>query len=125
MGREVSGMLRERMSIGRQSLGRDGLGSAEPQYLTVGVFWAAAEALQGGTASEAESRSAMPRWRFTLRETQVIRPGDRLVYLGNVIGRGGNSTGAVDQVLGFRRAVIGTQGMFAGDVAILRGWWPV
>jgi hypothetical protein len=52
---------------------------------------------------------------------QRYRPGDRLVYLGNVIGRGGNSTGAVDQVLGFRRAVIGTQGMFAGDVAILRG----
>lgn len=52
---------------------------------------------------------------------QRYRAGDRLVYLGNVMGRGGDSAGAVDQVLTFRRAVIGTQGMFAGDVAILRG----
>ena len=52
---------------------------------------------------------------------QRYQPGDRLVYLGNIIGRGANPAGAVDQVLGFRRAVIGTQGMFAGDVAILRG----
>ncbi|AMO72780.1 head-tail adaptor protein [Sphingorhabdus sp. M41] len=80
MGQEFSGILRERISIERQSVGRDALGSAEPQYLTVGVFWAAAEALHGATTSEAESRSAMPRWRFTLRETQVIRPGDRLVW---------------------------------------------
>ena len=52
---------------------------------------------------------------------QRYMSGDRLVYLGNIMGRGGNSAGAVDQVLAFRRAVIGTQGMFAGDVAILRG----
>ena len=49
------------------------------------------------------------------------RPGDRLVYLGNVMGRGDDPAGAVDQVLAFRRAVIGTHGMFTGDVAILRG----
>lgn len=52
---------------------------------------------------------------------QRYRVGDRLVYLGNVMGRGSDSAGAIDQVLTFRRAVIGTQGMFAGDVAILRG----
>ncbi|VWX61277.1 head-tail adaptor protein [Sphingorhabdus sp. 109] len=80
MGQEFSGILRERISIERQSVGRDALGSAEPEYLTVGVFWAAAEAMQTGAVSEAESRSALPRWRFTLRETRVIRPGDRLVW---------------------------------------------
>ena len=52
---------------------------------------------------------------------QRYRPGDRLIYLGNVLGRGGDPAGAVDELLAFRRAVIGTQGMFAGDVAILRG----
>ena len=52
---------------------------------------------------------------------QRYRPGDRLVYLGNVLGRGRDPAGAIDHVLAFRRAVIGTQGMFAGDVAILRG----
>ena len=48
-------------------------------------------------------------------------PGDRLVYLGNVIGRGGASLAAIDELLAFRRAVIGAHGMFANDVAILRG----
>jgi len=52
---------------------------------------------------------------------QRYQAGDRLVYLGNVMGRGSDSAGAIDQLLEFRRAVIGTQGMFAGDVAILRG----
>ncbi|WP_417621153.1 head-tail adaptor protein [Parasphingorhabdus sp.] len=80
MEQEFSGILRERISIERQTAGRDALGSAELQYTTVGVFWAAAEALHGGTASEAESRSAMPRWRFILRETYAIKPGDRLVW---------------------------------------------
>ena len=84
MGQEFSGILRERISIERQAVGRDALGSAEPQYITVGVFWAAAEAMQTGVASEAGSRSALPRWRFSLRETQVIKPGDRLVW-GNRI----------------------------------------
>jgi hypothetical protein len=59
--------------------------------------------------------------RLHVEMAQRYRPGDRLVYLGNVMGRGGDSVGAVDQLLGFRRAVIGTPGMFAGDVAILRG----
>jgi head-tail adaptor len=80
MGREFSGVLRERIVIERQSAGRDALGSAEAQYDLVGEFWAAAEALRGSRESEAESRSAMPRWRFILRETQAIKPGDRLLW---------------------------------------------
>lgn len=85
MGQEFSGILRERISIERQAVGRDALGSAHPQYTTVGVFWAAAEALHGGSASEGESRSAMPRWRFILRVTQVIKPGDRLIWGSRVM----------------------------------------
>jgi len=80
MGQEFSGTLRECISIERQTAGRDAQASAEPEYLTIGVFRAAAEAMHSGSASEAESRSAMPRWRFILRETQVIKPGDRLVW---------------------------------------------
>tara|TARA_R110002124_G_scaffold107255_3_gene259591 strand:- start:2208 stop:2534 length:327 start_codon:yes stop_codon:yes gene_type:complete len=85
MGREFSGVLRERIVIERQSAGRDALGSAEAQFDTVGEYWAAAEALHGGRESEAESRSALPRWRFVLRETQAIRPGDRLLWTGRVM----------------------------------------
>ncbi|WP_339822946.1 head-tail adaptor protein [uncultured Parasphingorhabdus sp.] len=80
MGQEFSGILRERITIERQTGSRDALASAEPEYITIGEFWAAAEALDGGSASEAESRSAMPRWRFILRETQAIKPGDRLLW---------------------------------------------
>ena len=80
MGREFSGVLRERIVIERQRAERDGLGSADAQFDTVGEYWAAAEALHEGRESEAESRSAMPRWRFILRETQAIQPGDRLLW---------------------------------------------
>lgn len=80
MGQEFSGILRERIMIERQRAARDGLGSAEPLYDPVGTFWAAAEALDSGHDAEAESRSALPRWRFILRETQAIRPGDRLLW---------------------------------------------
>jgi head-tail adaptor len=85
MGQEFSGVLRERITIERQIAVRDALGSVEPQYETIGEFWAAAEALPGGEASEAESRSALPRWRFVLRETQAVKPGDRLSWSGRVM----------------------------------------
>jgi len=52
---------------------------------------------------------------------QRFERGDRLVYLGNVIGRGGHALAAIDELMAFRRAVIGAHGMFANDVAILRG----
>jgi hypothetical protein len=50
-----------------------------------------------------------------------IRPGDRLVYLGNLMGRGAGVRQAVDEALSFRRSVIAQRGAFAGDVAFLRG----
>ena len=85
MGREFAGHLRERITIERQSESRDGLGSAVSQFDTIGQYWAAAEPLRGGDEGEAESRSAMPRWRFTLRETQAIKPGDRLNWNGRAM----------------------------------------
>lgn len=48
-------------------------------------------------------------------------PGDRLVYLGNILGYGPDVASAVDEVLSFRRAVIAAHGMFAADVVVLRG----
>lgn len=85
MAREFSGILRERIMIERQTAGRDGLGSAEPVFDSVGVFWAAAQVLDSGSGQVAESRSALPRWRFILRETQAIKPGDRLVWGGRTM----------------------------------------
>jgi len=80
MAREFSGILRERITIERQSAGRDALGSAEALFDTAGEYWAAAQALDSGSGEAAESRSALPRWRFILRETQAIKPGDRLLW---------------------------------------------
>jgi len=50
-----------------------------------------------------------------------VEPGDRLVYLGNILGRGDKICAAVDVVLGFRRAFLAQQNAFVHDVAILRG----
>lgn len=47
--------------------------------------------------------------------------GDRLVYLGNILGRGGGIRAAVDEILAVRRALIARPGMFASDIAYLRG----
>ena len=56
------------------------------------------------------------------RLAERFRHGDRLVYLGNCIGRGGDVRAAIDELLSFRRAVIGRgAGGFVCDVAFLRG----
>jgi hypothetical protein len=47
--------------------------------------------------------------------------GDRLVYLGNYLGHGDDVAAAVDELLDFRRRVIGRSQGFACDVAYLRG----
>lgn len=48
-------------------------------------------------------------------------PGDRLAYLGNYLGRGGQIRETVDELLRFRRILIAAPRMFASDVAYLRG----
>jgi len=55
------------------------------------------------------------------RIERAWRPGDRLVYLGNYLGRGSSVRRTVDEVLGFRLAVLAQPGGFACDVAFLRG----
>lgn len=50
-----------------------------------------------------------------------FEPGDRLVYLGNYIGRGTEIVATVDELLRFRREIIARPGMFAYDVVYLRG----
>jgi hypothetical protein len=48
-------------------------------------------------------------------------PGDRIVYLGNLIGWGVPVLGVIDDLLAFRRAVLAVRGAMAGDVVYLRG----
>ncbi|NYZ16005.1 hypothetical protein HL658_25990 [Azospirillum sp. RWY-5-1] len=50
-----------------------------------------------------------------------FQPGDRIVYLGNMIGWGTAVIETIDTLLAFRRAVLAAQGAMAGDVVYLRG----
>ena len=50
-----------------------------------------------------------------------LQPGDRLVYLGNLIGRGAAVTATVDALLRFRSLFMARPDAFACDVVHLRG----
>lgn len=50
-----------------------------------------------------------------------IISGDRLVYLGNMIGRGSGARQTIDEILRFRREFMARPGNDAPDVALLRG----
>jgi serine/threonine protein phosphatase 1 len=52
---------------------------------------------------------------------QRFRPGDNLIYLGNVLGRGAHIAETVDEALSFRRSVLARPGVFADDIHFLRG----
>jgi serine/threonine protein phosphatase 1 len=47
--------------------------------------------------------------------------GDRLVYLGNYLGRGPDITGVLDELLSFRINRLCMAGMMAEDIVFLRG----
>ena len=53
--------------------------------------------------------------------TRRIQPGDKLVYTGNVLGRGPAIIEALDAVLVFRRDFLAIRGHDIGDIALLRG----
>lgn len=60
-----------------------------------------------------------------------FRPGeDRLVYLGNYLGRGPDILGTIDELLRFRRAALAGAGAEPWDIIYLRGaqeemWWKL
>ena len=50
-----------------------------------------------------------------------LSAGDRIVYLGNVTGRGAHSRETVDEVLTFRRLALAQPGIIASDIVYVRG----
>jgi serine/threonine protein phosphatase 1 len=52
---------------------------------------------------------------------QRFQTGDRLVYLGNYLGRGSAVGGTISELLDFRRMVLAAPGAHACDIAYLRG----
>lgn len=85
MAGEFAGTLRDHIRIERIVNARDALGAASDQVELVGEFWVAGEAIGSGAESQGESRSAMPRWRFTLRRTNLILVGDQVIWKGRTM----------------------------------------
>lgn len=50
-----------------------------------------------------------------------FQPGDRLVYLGNMIGRGDSIIATVDELLSFRRSLMARFSICGQDIIFLRG----
>ena len=50
-----------------------------------------------------------------------FRAGDRIVYLGNMIGHGGATLATVDELIRFRREIIARREVLHTDVVYLRG----
>ena len=52
---------------------------------------------------------------------EKFQPGDRVVYLGGMMGHGPDVAATIDEILLFRRAVIGEPGVELDHVVFLRG----
>lgn len=55
------------------------------------------------------------------RIADEFKPGDRMLWLGNVIGHGGQSAQVIDEVLQFRRRLLSIAGVDPSDFIWLRG----
>lgn len=89
-------------------------GPSDPRFALMGKprrIWAI-------SAMHAEARRLM-----TLHDLlyPMIRPGDRLVYLGNYTGYGNDPVGTINEILTFRRMVMALPGMMVNDISYLRG----
>ncbi len=50
-----------------------------------------------------------------------IKPGDRVIYLGNYVGHGEHGAECVDEILTFRRLLLSVPGIACSDMIYLRG----
>lgn len=52
---------------------------------------------------------------------QTMKPGDQIVYLGDILGYGADVRAAIDEVLVFRRSFLAQPGVEVDDIIFLRG----
>lgn len=97
---ELAGALQERVTIERRGAERDALGGAVGDWSLVGAGWAAIVSDGFGPVSEADARSALPRWRVTMRRADV-RVGDRIMWgeRALVVARRGDDPRARDRMI--------------------------
>jgi head-tail adaptor len=85
MSAEFAGALRERITIERRYDGRDSRAGARSRYAFEGAAWAAVSPLVPADPVVAESLSALPRWRVTMRKREGIGPWTRIVWRGRFL----------------------------------------
>jgi head-tail adaptor len=86
MNAELSGRLRTRVIVERRENGRDAIGAANGDWITMRGAWVeiAPEAI--GPIAVADARAAMPRWEVTMRfEAPLPAIGDRLLWDGRTL----------------------------------------
>jgi head-tail adaptor len=80
MSGEFAGALRERIIIEKRSATRDAGARAHGGYGYDGAAWASVMPLILGDLTQADSLSALPRWRVIMRKREDIGPWSRLVW---------------------------------------------
>ena len=83
---ELTGTLRERVTLERRLGNRDALGGAVGAYAYDGAAWAAVSPLIPADLSVADSLSALPRWQMTMRKREGVDLKTRLVWRGRFLG---------------------------------------
>ena len=83
---ELSGTLRERVTLERRLGNRDALGGAIGSYAYDGAAWAAVSPLFPADLTQADSLSALPRWQVTMRKREGVDLKTRLVWRGRFLG---------------------------------------
>jgi head-tail adaptor len=82
---EFAGALRERIAFERRNDERDLLAGARGKWRYDGAAWAAVTPLGSGDVVEADSLSALPRWRVIVRKREGVDPGSRIVWRGRYL----------------------------------------
>ena len=82
---ELSGTLRERVTLERRLGNRDALGRAVGAYAYDGAAWAAVSPLIPAGLAVADSLSALPRWQVTMRKREGVDLKTRLVWRGRFL----------------------------------------
>jgi head-tail adaptor len=80
---ELSGRLRTRVIIERRESGRDAIGAASGDWVTVRNAWVESAPEGMGPIAQADVAAAMPRWSVTMRfEVPLPAIGDRVLWGG-------------------------------------------
>lgn len=77
---EFAGTLRERVTFERRSDDRDLQGGAHGAWRYDGTAWAAIAPLAAGDERVADTLSALPRWRVTVRMRSGVDVASRIVW---------------------------------------------